>query len=203
MHKEVLNESQNNLLLLLKKFKKDFGLVGGTAIALYLGHRQSIDFDLFSVKPIISKSIRSKIVKDNKIEKVIINDKEEYTMIVDGVKVTFLFYPFKINFTKEFNKVIKIPDLLTLAAMKAYALGRRAKWKDYVDLFFIMEKKGIKQVINRTKKIFRVEFNEKMFRAQLSYFKDIDYSEEVIYLKGHKVSERNIKQGLKKYSLQI
>lgn len=31
-----------------------------------------------------------------------------------------------------------MPDLLTLSAMKAFALGRRAKWKDYVDMYFIL-----------------------------------------------------------------
>lgn len=44
MHKEILNKDQIDLLPLLKEFKREFYLVGGTAIALYLGHRRSIDF---------------------------------------------------------------------------------------------------------------------------------------------------------------
>jgi len=69
--------------------------------------------------------------------------------------------------------------------MKAYALGRRAKWKDYVDLYFIMKYyRGIKKVIKKAKNIFGNEFNEKMFRVELAYFKDIDFSEKIIYLKG-------------------
>ena len=50
MHKEILTAKQTGLLPVIKTFSKDFGLVGGTAIALYIGHRQSIDFDLFSLK---------------------------------------------------------------------------------------------------------------------------------------------------------
>lgn len=46
MHKEVLKKEQENLLILLEKFKENFILVGGTAIALQIGHRESIDFDL-------------------------------------------------------------------------------------------------------------------------------------------------------------
>ena len=47
MHKEILSENQIELLTLVKQFKRDFYLVGGTAIALHIGHRRSIDFDLF------------------------------------------------------------------------------------------------------------------------------------------------------------
>ncbi|MDP3793481.1 MAG: hypothetical protein Q8R07_01885, partial [Candidatus Uhrbacteria bacterium] len=61
MHKEILTEEQVRLLPLLGKFSRDFGLVGGTAIALYLGHRRSIDFDLFSDKPFHNAAVRRKI----------------------------------------------------------------------------------------------------------------------------------------------
>ena len=47
MHKEIFTKEQTDLLPLIKEFSKDFILVGGTAIALHIGHRQSIDFDLF------------------------------------------------------------------------------------------------------------------------------------------------------------
>ncbi len=45
MHTEILNKVQSELLPVVSHFSKDFYLVGGTAIALYLGHRASIDFD--------------------------------------------------------------------------------------------------------------------------------------------------------------
>lgn len=47
MYKEVLNDKQQELLPTMAKFYKEYCLVGGTAIALYLGHRRSIDFDMF------------------------------------------------------------------------------------------------------------------------------------------------------------
>ena len=51
LHKEILTEGQVQLLPVLKRFKHDFGLVGGTAIALQIGHRESIDFDMFTKDP--------------------------------------------------------------------------------------------------------------------------------------------------------
>ncbi len=50
MHKEILSSKQIELLPLIKEFSKRFTLVGGTAIGLQIGHRRSIDFDLFSAK---------------------------------------------------------------------------------------------------------------------------------------------------------
>ena len=203
MHKEVLTQKQLNLLPLLKVFSKNFGLVGGIAIALYLGHRKSIDFDLVSLKEFDNLKIRKEILKFKKPFKVIIDQKGEYSIVIDGVKITFLHYPFKIKFSRNFENIIKLPDLLTLSAMKAYALGRRAKWKDYVDLYFIMKYyRGIKKVIKKAKNIFGNEFNEKMFRAELAYFKDIDFSEKIIYLKGFKTKDEEIKRALINFSLQ-
>jgi hypothetical protein len=70
MHPEVLNNDQNQLLPLLKLFRREFYLVGGTAIALQIGHRESIDFDLFKATPFSSKKVLSKI--DEKTFKYVI-----------------------------------------------------------------------------------------------------------------------------------
>lgn len=187
---------------LVKSFSKDFILVGGTAVALLIGHRRSIDFDLFTNKEFQNLKIRKKILKFNKIETVIRDEDNQYTLIINKVRFTFFCYPFKINFSERFDNVIKLPDLLTLAAMKAYALGRRAKWKDYVDLYFIMKNRGIGRVIKRAKQIFNSEFNEKMFRAQLAYFKDIDYTEKIDYTQGFKIDDNVIKKELIRFSLE-
>jgi len=202
MHKEILDSNQLKLLFVVRKFSNEFGLVGGTAIALHLGHRQSVDFDLFTNTKFDNEKIREKIVSDGKIEKVLRDENEEYTVIVDGIKLTFFFYPFRLNFSEKFEKIIKLPDLLTLAAMKAYTLGRRAKWKDYVDLYFIM-KSGydISEINKKAKRIFAGEFNEKIFRSQLSYFEDIDYSEKIMYRQGFKTDDKIIKKELIKFSL--
>jgi hypothetical protein len=65
MRKEILSDRQKELLPFLKKFKKNYYLVGGTAIALHIGHRRSIDFDLFTYLPINKRKISSEIQKLN------------------------------------------------------------------------------------------------------------------------------------------
>ncbi len=202
MHKEILTEEQIKLLPLIKKFSRKFGLVGGTAFALYFGHRRSIDFDLFSPESFNNTNIRKTILNFTKIDNVFKDEKGQYTIVVKGVKMTFFHYPFAIDFSKDFNSIIKMPDVLTLAAMKAFALGRRAKWKDYVDLYFTMrEYHGIEKIVKKAEQIYRTEFNEKLFRSQLAYFKDINYSEEVIYMPGREMKNKIIERGLIDFAL--
>jgi len=204
MHKEILTKEQVDLLSLVREFKKDFGLVGGTAIALQIGHRRSVDFDLFTLKDFDNARVRSLIKKcGTEIDKTYQDEVGQFSFLASRARFTFLLYPFKISFSKRFEDIARMPDLETLAAMKAYALGRRAKWKDYVDLYFIIRHFcSIKNIVEKCEKIFKGEFNEKKFREQLGYFDDIDYSEKVIFLLGCEVEDNKIKEELIKFSLE-
>ena len=202
MHKDILTKEQQKLLPLVGEFAKDFGLVGGTAIALNIGHRRSIDFDLFSLKEFDNYQIKRKISKNYKIESVINDEEGQYTILIKGVRFTFLHYPYKISFSEKFNNIIKLPNLLTLATMKAFVLSRRAKWKDYVDLYFVMKDYfSLNEISKQGGKIFGKEFNEKIFRESLAYFTDINYGEKVIFMPGVEVSDAILKKSLIKISL--
>ena len=204
LHSEILTKEQKELLPLVKKFYKNFGLVGGTAIALHIGHRGSIDFDLFSFEEFKTLNIKRHIENFGKIDQVIVDKPHEFSFLLNKVKMTFFHFPFQIDYEIDFDKTLKIPSLLTLAAMKAYALGRRAKWKDYVDLFFIIKDfHSISEITKQANNIFGNEFNEKIFRTQLSYFHDVNYSEEVRYSKSFEVSDKIIKKGLTNFSLDL
>ncbi|MEK6584339.1 MAG: nucleotidyl transferase AbiEii/AbiGii toxin family protein, partial [Nitrospirota bacterium] len=102
MFKDILTEEQQRLLTLVKLFRQDYYLAGGTAIALQIGHRRSIDFDLFSVKPLRTIKIINTISRDNhRIDATLEESREELTMIIDGIKMTFLEYPFDIRLSVE------------------------------------------------------------------------------------------------------
>ncbi len=201
-YKEILSSEQVALLPVVKLFFDDFGLVGGTAIALHLGHRQSVDYDLFTFDEFINQKIRRKILRAIKIDAVIRDETGQFTLVIGGVRFTFFQFPYKINFSESLDDIIKLPDILTLAAMKAFALGHRAKWKDYVDLYFILKANHtVSEITKKGVEIFGNEFNEKIFRTQLAYFKDIDYSEKVIYKNEFLTDDEIIKKALVEFSL--
>jgi len=195
MHPEVLNSSQTRLLPLVGRFAGSHYLAGGTAIALQAGHRRSIDFDLFSPTEIDpGKLIRTLAKEGHVIDHVFTESSDELTLAVDGVRLSFVFYPFVVLHEVWHNKIISMPDLLTLAAMKAYALGRRAKWKDYVDLHEIFANHVLFEVVvSHAESIFQGAFNQRLFREQLCYFEDIDFSEEIDYLFPNQASKDHVK----------
>lgn len=202
LHKEILTKEQIELLPLIKKFNRDFILVGGTAVALHIGHRESIDFDLFSYGEFKNDRIKKTILRSKKIDKTLISYSGEYTILLNGVKATFYNFPYKIKASVNLDNIIKFPDLLALAAMKAFTLGMRSKWKDYVDLYFILKSYySLAEISKEGKNIFGNEFNERIFREALSYFNDVNYSEEIIYKKGFEASDKKIKEELIKISI--
>jgi hypothetical protein len=183
MHKEILTKSQVDLLVLARQFKREFYLVGGTAIALYIGHRRSIDFDLFKHTSLHPKSIIAKVTSFGLPYTVTRRVSEQLNMTIKDVKFTFFEYPFQIKAKINFEDFLRMPTLIDLAAMKAYALGRRSKWKDYVDFYFLLRDYfTIEQISERACKIYDQLFLPKLFRAQISYFNDIIDSEPIEFL---------------------
>ena len=203
MHREILSGQQRELLPFVAQFKRSFYLVGGTAIALHVGHRHSIDFDLFTVKKINKSRIRQKVFELPYNKKTLFSDVDQAHFYINGVKTTFFQYPYPVEHPEMLDGIISMPSLLSLAAMKAFALGRRAKWKDYVDLYFMLNGYfAVKDISTEAERIFGQLFSEKQFRLQLAFHKDIDYSEAVEYLPGFKIDEQVVKDFLIDKALQ-
>ena len=168
MHPEILNENQKELLNLINKFYKGYYLVGGTAIAMHLGHRRSIDFDLFTATKINHTAIKNQLAISKFRYSLIVQKPDQIHFIVNSVKLTFFNFPFKISISTKYHEAFKMPDLLTLAAMKAFALGGRGKWKDYVDLYFILKNHyTLNEICQKATSIFGDSFSPYLFQKQI------------------------------------
>jgi hypothetical protein len=200
---DIFNDKQKELLPFLKKYYKNYYLVGGTAIALHLGHRASIDFDLFTTKKINSTPIKKNVLTSGFNSHLIKQLQNQIHFVINDVKLTFFQFPFELEATVSFENYFRMPDLLTLAAMKAFALGGRGKWKDYVDLYFIIrDELSIKDISDKAKLLFTDAFNPLLFLKQLSYYKDISYEEKVELMPGFEVEDNVIKEFLTEVALK-
>src|SRR3989344_6255559 len=116
MHREILTEAQVKRLPIIAKFKKDFGLVGGTAIAFHIGHRESIDFDMFSPGDFKNALIRNTFARANTpISEVYTDENGQFTFVVDGVQVTFYQFTYPIDYSEPCDSFANMPSLLPLA----------------------------------------------------------------------------------------
>ena len=173
---QVLSKQQQKLKPLLEEFSKTHFLVGGTAIALRLQHRTSIDFDLFTMNPQgTGKELFKRIEKlgftlEKESDLRYLSDEEEHeaTLYIHGVKVQLIHFnrnPLNINVKLEANNILcnGLPtiQLLDLAALKVFAMMYRTKWKDAVDLYFLLQS-GLKiqDIIKRAKNIFTSLYKE-------------------------------------------
>jgi len=205
MHENVLTPKQRTLAEELLPEVKAFYLVGGTALALQIGHRRSVDFDLASRQPIDSFSLERQLIsKGFQIQRTFTATGDEYSALIQDTKVTFFHFPFDVQHPLFWDKGrITLPAIKDLGAMKAYALGRRSKWKDYVDLYFILKfHLQLDDLIQQAKNIFSGHFNSKLFREQLCYFDDMDYSESIQYLE-HAPSDEEVKSFLEEIAVSI
>jgi len=205
MYENVLTQNQMVLAKKLLPACSDLYLAGGTALALQIGHRRSIDFDLASYNQIDSFGLERKLLSMGfDIQTVFTATGDELSVLINGIKVTFFMFPFVIKHEVFWEKgQITVPEILDLGVMKAYALGRRNKWKDYVDLYFLLHDRiAIQDLIQNAEKIFKRHFNSKLFREQLCYFDDIDYSETIEYV-DYALEDKKIREFLETVAVRI
>lgn len=205
MFENVLTSEQMELAERLLPHCQQFYMVGGTALALHIGHRRSLDFDLASCEPLKPFDIERNLMANGlAVERVTTASADEFSVFINGIRVTFLSFPFEVRHDLLWQRgKISLPDLPSLAAMKAYALGRRSKWKDYVDLYFVLKYHlDMETLIEKAEEIFASHFNARLFREQLCYFEDIDYSEDVEYLASAPLKDE-IRQFLEKVATAI
>lgn len=205
MFENTLTREQKALAGNLLPKLSGFYLVGGTALALQIGHRRSLDFDLACSEQINSFDLERKLIsKGFKIEQVFTSTIDEFSILIQETKVTFFYFPFDVaHDTNWSHGQIEMPDIVDLGAMKAYALGRRNQWKDYVDLYFLLKfRHPLQSIIESASKMFSSNFNEKLFREQLCYFEDIDFSETIDYF-DFAPDDEEIKEFLEAVAIQI
>jgi hypothetical protein len=157
-------------------------LGGGTALALQLAHRKSYDFDVFNSKP-ISKRFLLKVRDHFERVQILVDTSDELSLVTPfGVKISFVFYPFHPLYKIIPTHGLSIHSWKDIALDKAYSIGRRGEWRDYVDLYFCMKNGfSLEGIIKGARKKFRDLFSEKLFLSQLCYFGDIkDYSIELM-----------------------
>jgi len=176
LQSHLLNSDQLFVFEQLKVFQREATLVGGTALMLQIGHRHSYDFDVFFNRN-LKRNDLVKLRRVLEIKEVGLNTPEQINIIVaNNVLINLVFYPFHPLFQRIKTNSLALLSVKDIAADKAFTIGRRAVWRDYVDIFFLLKYKfvTISEILKSAKKKFGFEFNERLFFEQLSYFQDIE-----------------------------
>lgn len=177
------NIFDENRYKLLKKISEvvsigNYYMIGGTALSLQLGLRESYDFD-FCVKDEFNNELLLKELKSIGDVEVIQNQKGTCDILLNGVQVSFFYYPNKV--IKDFIKVeemskLKLASILDIAVMKLVAIGGRGAKKDFFDLYNIIEKCNINidELVNGLIQKCGNNVNYVNIIMGLSYFEDAE-----------------------------
>ncbi len=153
---------------------RNFYLAGGTALALQFGHRQSVDLDFFSEQNFSASELKKKLLKISKY-KIISAEDGTLHIILNGVLVSFLRYPYKLLYAKKkFGKTL-LADWRDLAAMKLNAIANRGSKKDFIDLYFICQKISLKQIFKIFNKKYKdIKYNKMHLLKSIVYFEEAE-----------------------------
>jgi len=169
---------------LLKKLMKDdflsnFLLAGGTNLSLQIGHRQSIDLDLFSYQPFDAQSIVRHL--DQNYNFVTLRVFEVNTVIgyIDNVKVDFVAHLYPLLNPPLLEDEIRFYSLQDIACMKLVAISDNgSRLKDFVDIAFLSTQISLNEMLT----CYQKKYNRPNYYHAvkgLSYFDEIDFDTSI------------------------
>jgi hypothetical protein len=176
---DILPPAQRRLWDELAAVPGEFVLYGGTAIALHLGHRQSVDFDFFGDRPLDPQRLAPSIPF---LAGATVTRREPNTLscLVDRggtVKLSFFGLPGIPRLLPPLvssDNGVRIASLLDLAGMKASVVQMRAEEKDYLDIDAILAdgRIDLPTALGAGRAMYGAAFNPLATLKALTYFED-------------------------------
>jgi hypothetical protein len=198
MHWDILDEKRKEILPYFSELKEyGFYLAGGTALALIIGHRDSIDFDFFTEKEFDTEKLFDDLVSVFSPHQITRTQVEKNTLSIlvdEHIKISFFTYKYSLLEETTKTEYFDIASLSDIACMKINAVVNRATLKDYIDLYFILKQKTLSEIMESLK-IKMPELDNLLALKSIIYFGDIDANEPIIF-KTEKVSLEEIKSCL-------
>lgn len=180
-HTEILPRAGKRALDFLSKREwlrnSDWYLAGGTALALYAGHRTSLDLDFFLPSPKFDlQKLLAYFPKDNSWIVDVAKEGTVYGRLFDA-KISFIAYPFFIPKEKPgWYEAVRILQPRDIAVMKIIAISQRGKKRDFVDLYwYIIHSEPLTDVLHRLPYQYpTVAHNYHHILKSLTYFEDAE-----------------------------
>jgi hypothetical protein len=176
LHTNTVTQSTLQLLQKLQAVPlfANLRLVGGTALALQIGHRNSVDLDLFGQMQFTREELEYELKKNNLKTEIRSYNEVVRTAVIENVKVDFVDYSIIKWLESQIEQNgIRLAGLKDIGAMKISAIAGRGTKKDFIDLFFLLQHFSLKQLIEFYQQKFDVDDIFHVIRS-LTYFDDAE-----------------------------
>lgn len=152
----------------------EFYLAGGTGLALQLGHRMSVDLDLFTAQHFDPRAVRDALRHAGGFR---VDQIAEGTLHaeVGGVQLTFLRYDYPLLFASSRFKELTVASARDIACMKLEALSSRGSRRDFVDLYFVLQRIQLRELLEWfERKYASAAPNQVHLAKAMTYFADAE-----------------------------
>lgn len=158
-----------------------FNLVGGTALALQIGHRLSVDIDMFGNSEINELEFNQEL---SRFGKPIVLKKSKNIIVysVNGIKVDFVNYHYPLLKKAATVETMRLVSLEDIAAMKLNAISGRGSKKDFIDLYFLLQRFSLNEMIGFYNKKYE-DGSKFLVIKSLTYFEDAEKEEMPVMTK--------------------
>ncbi|NCA93844.1 MAG: hypothetical protein EOM84_01565 [Sphingobacteriia bacterium] len=203
MHSQAIDPQTKRVLdkIVSAGISAQFYLAGGTALAIQLGHRKSIDLDFFSRDDFSIEKLKKEL---SSLGEFVVIDQDQGTLnaSLDGVKVSFLRYDYIRLYPYIAFENINLADERDIAAMKIDAASSRGSKKDFIDLYFLLQKYSLAELIGFFEKKFAdIKYNKMHIFKSLVYFSDAEDEPMPIMLTD--VSWQKVKEKISQETLKL
>ncbi|MCW5873084.1 MAG: nucleotidyl transferase AbiEii/AbiGii toxin family protein [Anaerolineales bacterium] len=174
----ILNDYQQELVDKLKfDSVGDFYLSGGTALALQMGHRTSVDFDFYSAKDFDSFKLFAHLRKA--IPDLTVRTQTEGTLLAfsETTEISFFHYPYILIRPAVAFEGLILASKEDIAAMKLIAIVQRGTERDFVDVFYLLQEYTLAQMIAFVQEKF-AGYQEALILKALVFFEDAEKEEQ-------------------------
>lgn len=182
LYKETIEPKTLELLIDLQKepLLSTFNLVGGTALALHLGHRKSIDLDFFTSESFDLEEVKMMLIKKYDF-KVSYSRSQTLKGFINGVKVDFIKFDYPHLHNCDIIEEVRIESIHIIAMKLLSITDNGSRIKDFIDIAYLSSWFSLEEMLQFfIRKI--TNSNIMMPIKALTYFDDIDFNESIVML---------------------
>jgi predicted nucleotidyltransferase component of viral defense system len=197
LHHSTVDQTTFDLLqkiFTLAFVNRQFGLAGGTSLALQIGHRKSIDLDLFSPESFLPSEIENSLAESSLWQYEPMSRSEHMLFCsINKIKCDFVYEPFPLINPFIETEGVKLYSVADITAMKMHTICGRGKKKDFFDIFSLLQIYDWQQMLEWFKK----KYGDSQFFflwKSITYFKDADEDVDVRAIAPYGASWKEVKE---------
>jgi hypothetical protein len=203
LHSEAVEASTLELIKSLqsKPYLNGFYLVGGTALALHMGHRRSVDIDLFSNFDFNPPELLEQMQKDYSYQ-LFYTSSNTIKGCIGDINVDILAHRYKLLREPEMVQAALLLSLPDIIAMKLNAIsmsGQRSK--DFIDIYYLLKSYTLEKMMDFYQEKYDQQ-NKAFVLKSLIYFDDVDLSDWPALIENPKLKWADIKKRIEKVVME-